>query len=188
MIFMKHFRTVCLVACCCLCVNILKAQTATKDNKLFKTITFHSIPKGPSVEGVFAGRPPCAGIVQQLKLTTDRDCAKLKCSVTLYRDSLTFQPAYYILSIVGGGDIVQQDGGSYRQKTLQGRWSIVRGTKSNSAAEVYSLQLGTPGDYLYLLKGDNNVLFILDSNKALMTGNEDFSYTLNRVELVAGKK
>lgn len=49
-------------------------------------------------------------------------------------------------------------------------------------------QLTKSKSYLYLLKGDDNVLFILDENKELRVGNEDFSYTLNRVELVPGKK
>jgi len=185
---MKHFRIVCFTLFCGAWINSLKAQTAARDNKPFQTITFHSIPKGPSVAGVFEGRPPCAGIAQQLKITTDADCQKLKCTVTLYRDSLTFQPTNYILSIVGGGEIVQLEGGSYRQKTLEGKWSVVRSIKSNSSPEVYALQLSIPGTYLYLLKGDDNVLFILDEHKAFRVGNEDFSYTLNRVELVPGKK
>jgi len=50
------------------------------------------------------------------------------------------------------------------------------------------LETGRPGAYFYLLKGDENVLFILDENKAFRNGNEDFSYTLNRVELVPAKK
>ena len=87
-----------------------------------------------------------------------------------------------------GGNVVKQEGGSYRQKVLEGKWAIVKGIKSNSNAEVYELELSTPGSYLYLLKGDDNVLFILDENKEFRVGNEDFSYTLNRVELVPGKK
>ena len=87
-----------------------------------------------------------------------------------------------------GGNVVKQEGGSYRQKVLEGKWAIVKGIKSNSNAEVYELELSTLGSYLYLLKGDDNVLFILDENKEFRVGNEDFSYTLNRVELVPGKK
>ncbi len=33
---------------------------------------------------------------------------------------------------------------------------------------------------LYLLKGDDNILFFVDPNGRLLVGNEDFSYTLNR--------
>jgi hypothetical protein len=34
---------------------------------------------------------------------------------------------------------------------------------------------------LFLQKGDDNVLYFLDPEKKLMTGNYDFSYALNRV-------
>ena len=166
----------------------LKAQTAAVDNKLSQTITFHPIPKGPSVFGDFEGRTPCRGMAKQLQIATDADCEKLKCGLLLYRDSVTFQPTNYTLSIVGGGDIVKQEGGSYRWKVLEGKWAIVKGMKSNPDAVIYQLALGTGTAYLYLLKGDENVLFVLDENKAFRVGNVDFSYTLNRVELVPGKK
>ncbi|HMH33129.1 MAG TPA: hypothetical protein VK543_08875 [Puia sp.] len=48
-----------------------------------------------------------------------------------------------------------------------------------------SWRLTDQGAYFYFLKGDENVLFVLDEKKQLRVGNEDFSYTLNRVELVA---
>jgi hypothetical protein len=70
------------------------------------------------------------------------------------------------------------------QKSYEGKWAIIKGIPSNSRAEVYRLELGQPAVYLYLLKGDENLLFILDENKDFRVGNEDFSYTLNRVELV----
>ena len=185
---MKHILVLFTAAFYSLFVNLSAAQTAAADNKLSQTITFHPIPKGPAVLGVFEGRPPCAGLAKQLKITTDPDCIKLKCDLTLYRDPATLQPTSYILSIVGGGDIVKQEGGSYRQKRLEGKWGMVRGTKSNPDALVYQLALGRQGDYLYILKGDENVLFILDENKEFRVGNEDFSCTLNRVELVPGNK
>ena len=91
------------------------------------------------------------------------------------------------MSIVGGGDVVQQEGSAYRQKVLEGQWTIVKGIKSNHNAEVYQLELGKQGAYLYLLKGDDNVLFILDENRDFRIGNGEFSYTLNRVELIPKK-
>ena len=165
-------------------VNLSEAQTAAADNKSFQTITFHPIPKGPSVFGVFEGRFPCPGVARQLKISIDADCAKLKCDLTLYRDSVTFQPTKFVFTIVGGGDVVKQEGGSYRQKLLEGKWAIVKGIKLSPDAEVFQLELSKPGTYFYLMKGDENVLFLLDENKEFRVGNEDFSYTLNRVELV----
>jgi hypothetical protein len=184
---MKYILVLFVAAFCSLFVNRSKAQTAAVDNKLSQTSTFHPIPKGASVLGVFEGRPPCLGIAKQLNIVTDADCAKLKCNLTFYQDSGTFKPTSYALSIVGGGDVVKQERGSYRQKVLEGIWAIVKGIKSNPDAEVYRLELGKPGAYLYLLKGDDNVLFILDENKEFRVGNDEFSYTLNRVELVTQK-
>ena len=59
---MKYTFVLFVAAFYSLFVNPSKAQTAAVDNKLSKTITSHPIPKGPSVLGVFEGRPPCRGI------------------------------------------------------------------------------------------------------------------------------
>jgi len=185
---MKYVLAVFVTVFCFLFVNLSQAQTAAADNKLSQSITFHPIPNGPSVYGVFQGRVPCTEIAKQIKISTDADCTKLKWSLTLYQDPVTFQPTTYDLNIVGGGDMVKQDGGSYRQKLYEGKWTIIKGIKSNPGVYVYQLELSKPGAYFYLLKGDENVLFVLDENKEFSVGNEDFSYTLNRVELVPGNK
>jgi hypothetical protein len=185
---MKNTLIVITTVFYCLWVNLSKAQTAAPDNKLSQTITFRPIPTGPGVLGVFEGRPPCVEIARQLKISTPDDCIKLKWTLTFYRDPVTLQPTTYTFSLVGGGDVIkQQDGSSYRQKLLKGKWTIIKGIKSDPDVEVYSLALETEA-YLYLLKGDENILFVLDENKEFRVGNEDFSYTLNRVELVPGNK
>jgi len=171
-----------------LLVNGSKAQTAAADNKPSQSITFHSIPKGPAVYGVFQGRTPGREIVAQLQLPATANDDKLKWSLTLYRHPHTLHPTTYSLSVVGAGDIVQQEGSAYRQKLYEGKWTIITGMPSNPAAQVYRLELGRPAAYFYLLKGDENVLFMVDENKKYRVGNEFFSYTLNRVELVPGNK
>jgi hypothetical protein len=168
-------------------INLSKAQTAAADNKPSKTITFRPIPTGPSVLGVFEGRPPCAGITKQLGITKEA-CEKLKCNFTFYRDPVTLQPTTYTLYIAGVGDVVKQGEDSFRRKIIEGKWTIVKGIQSNVNAEVYRLEVGKPGAYFYLLKGDDNVLFILDENRNFRIGNERFSYTLNRVELIFKNK
>jgi hypothetical protein len=184
---MKYILIVFITVFFSLFINHSEAQTAAADNKPWQTITFHPIPSGPSVFGIFEGRMPCSEIAKQLKISTDADCPKLKCDLTLYRDPVTFQPTTFTLTIVGGGDVVKQEGGSYRKKILEGNWAIIKGIKSNPDAEVYKLKLGKPVAEFYLMKGDENVLFVLDENKEFRVGNEDFSYTLNRVELVSKK-
>jgi hypothetical protein len=49
---------------------------------------------------------------------------------------------------------------------------------------VYALAYGEPNQVLYLYKGDENVLFILDEKREFLAGDKDFSYTLNRVHKV----
>ena len=185
---MKNIQPVIFAIFCSLLVHLSKAQTSAVDNKLSKSITFHPIPKGPTVFGVFQGRMPCTEIARQLQLPTTADCNQLKWGLTLYQDPVTLQPTTYSLTIVGAGDLIKQEGGSYHQKKYEGKWLITEGMKSNPAAYVYRLDLGRPGANLFLLKGDAHVLFVLDENKVLRVGNEDFSYTLNRVELVPANK
>lgn len=176
-------KTILTITCCFLFMHLSKAQTAAADNKLSQTITFRPIPKGPSVLGVFQGRPPCAAIAKQLQLPVPGECPKLKWDLVFYQ-----QPDTFTLYIVGGGEEVQQNGDTYRRKLLKGKWLIVKGLGEDPEAEVYALDFDTPKTRLYLYKGSENVLFVLDDNKQFRVGDEDFSYTLNRVELVPGVK
>ena len=125
---------------------------------------------GPSVYGVFEGKSPCQSIARQLNIEVGPECIKLKWGLTLYQDSITHKPAKYKL-----------DGTFFRKKDREGRWHIVHGTRTDQAAIVYQLDLGEPNGFLFLLKGDDNVLFVLDKNKNFLVGNAQFSYTLNRV-------
>lgn len=185
---MRDTVIVIAIAFCCMLAGVSKAQTAAADNKLSQTVTFRPIPAGLAVIGVFEGRPPCNEIAKQLNISTPDDCIKLKWRLVFYRDSVTLQPTTYTLLLAGGGDVVKQpDGSSYQQKLLEGKWTIVRGMRSDADAVVYRLE-AEANVYLYLLKADENVLFVLDENKEFRVGNEDFSYTLNRVKLVAGKE
>lgn len=123
-----------------------------------------------------------------MNLSIPVDCPKLKWRLVLYRDPVTFQPATYTLLLSGGGDVVKQpDGSTHQQKILEGTWTTVKGMRSVPDAVVYKLTVEANA-YLYLLRGDENVLFVLDENKEFRVGNESFSYTLNRVELVSGNK
>jgi hypothetical protein len=171
-----------------LLMNFLKAQTAAADNKLSETITFRPIPKGPSVYGVFEGRPPCLETAIQLKIPIPDDCVKLKWRLVFYQDSVTLKPSAFTLVIVGGTELIEENGGSYQGRFLQGKWTIAKGLKADPNAEIYSLEFDSPKVRIYLLKGDENVLFVLNENKEFRIGNEDFSYTLNRVKLMAGTK
>jgi len=146
------------------------AQTAAADNKVSESITFDDPPRGANIYGIFEGRTP-SDISQQLE-GTRIGSDLLKWQVIFYKDTLTGQPTGYTLTI----------GFSVRW-TFKGTWKVVHGMKDDPAAVVYALDYG-PGKVLYLLKGDENVLFILDGDRAFRVGNKDVSYTLNRVHKV----
>ena len=148
-------------------------QTAAADNKISESITFNEPPKGPGIYGVFEGRTPCFEIGKQLGAELPRDCEHLKWQVILFRDTATKRPTNYSL----GTEM-------FDRNPLKGKWRIIRGTPTDREAIVYALDYGQQDKSLYLLKGDDNVLFILNENREFRTGNENYSFTLNRVKKV----
>jgi len=125
---------------------------------------------GPAVFGVFEGRTPCQGIAHDLKIPCPASCMKAKWRVTLYRAAGETNLARYKI-----------EGTLFRPSPREGTWKIVRG-RLNPNANVYQLDVNQPdGRPLFLMKGDDNVLFFLNQSQELLTGHIDFSYTLNRV-------
>ena len=47
---------------------------------------------------------------------------------------------------------------------------------------VYNLFDETGNHLLQFIKADDNILFFTDKKETLLTGDEDFSYTLNKTE------
>jgi len=123
------------------------------------------------VYGAFEGRSPCQEIAKQLNLQVSESCWKAKWSMVLYADPVTSKPAAFEIK------------GSIFKDGWQGKWSIIRGMPANTNATIFELKPENDGRSLFLLKADENVLFILDQRKNLMVGNTNFSYTLNRVVL-----
>ena len=160
------------------CFNLIftcnvNAQTAAADNKISESVTFKDMPKGPGVYGIFEGRSPCAEISQQLGADMPATLDHLKWQLILYRDSATLKPTTYSLLTE-----------MFERHPLTGKWRIKQGTKNNRTAMVYVLDPGQQKKPIYILKGDENVLFILDDNFEFLTGDRYFSYTLNRVNKV----
>ena len=76
------------------------------------------------------------------------------------------------------------EGFVYRKPPRIGKWTILKGSKTDLNALVYQLDPDSPGGFLSFLKGDDNILFVLDRERNLMVGNIYFSYTLNRVDKI----
>lgn len=127
------------------------------------------VATGPSVFGVFEGRTPCLGIARDLKIDVNAGCIKLKWRVTLYQNPETRVPSTY-----------KVEDTLHRQLPREGNWTILRGTEADPNVIVYRLSPTKTEAAIYLLKGDDNVLFFLDQNRKPLVGHAECSYTLNR--------
>jgi hypothetical protein len=142
-------------------------QMLSTSNQASQTTSRSRIASGPSVYGVFAGRTPCQEFMREVKLNTKPECLKRKMGVTLYQNPVTREPTTY--------ETFGMD-----KRTGKGKWHIIKGRPGDPQATVFKLDLDVD-NFLFLLKGDDNVLFILDRNKHFLVGNASFSYTFNRV-------
>lgn len=123
-------------------------------------------PPGNSVLAYYEGRTPCNEMMLALDAGSRPECAKRKLSLVLYVDSITRKPTFY-------------KAGGLGLRSGKGKWSIEKGTPSNPQAVVYRLDMGVV--CWFLLKGDEQVLFVLDKQKNFLVGNANYSYTLNRI-------
>lgn len=150
-------------------LNINQAA-ATSQIQIASSTTYASqITTNSSMLGRFVGRSPCQEVARELSRPVTSDCIKVKWDLTLYHDPNTLAPTTYKLN-----------GTFFRERVREGKWTIVRGTKTSPHAVVYQLDPERPQGSLLLLKADSNILFFLDRERNLLVGNANFSYTLNR--------
>jgi hypothetical protein len=112
----------------------------------------------------FEGRTPCdvPGIIP-----AGTACYKLKWRIILFSNSEKNKPGYYKIY----GTPWRREGG------ITGNWEII--TKDGRI--IYQLNDEKGNEFIYLLKLDEHTLLFTDAHGKLLVGNEDFSYTLNRV-------
>jgi hypothetical protein len=140
---------------------------------------------------LFAGTTPCNNIIRPLhKIAPEADCTLNEChcmmvewKLILYTNRATQEPTSYKLTGINRFSVKETN--MYSQpgtKTeSKGKWTIVRGTKTNPDAIVYRLNPDKPEMTLNFLRLSDNLLHGLDHEGNLMIGNEFWSYTLNRV-------
>ena len=115
----------------------------------------------------FQGRTPCQELARLMGEDKSSACNKMKWYIILYLDSVTGQPSYYL-----------KGGKGYKKETMtRGSWEV---TRRKDGRVIYKLNAEKKNFAVYLLKGDDNILFFTDPQGNLLVGNEDFSYTLNR--------
>jgi hypothetical protein len=114
---------------------------------------------------VFTGRSPCGvpGIIAAGKL-----CYKLKWHIVLYGNTVKNVPTTCKVF----GTPYRKEGGK------PGTWKIVNKPDGHIRYEVKDEKGNT---YLFLEKADENILYFTDAAGKLLAGNEDFSYSLNRM-------
>src|SRR4030095_8213814 len=126
---------------------------------------------------VFDGRMPCYAPLLALSGKATAGCNLVKCRIIFFSDTMLHSPSslkFYSIH-VGTGDT---------RYLTTGKWIITRGTKMDPNSTLYQLQFDSEKGQqnLVLLKGDDNVLFLLDNEMNCMPGNDYCSFTLNRVK------
>lgn len=137
-----------------------------------------------SAQMVFVGTTPCGQMIRPIhKVSQETDCALVKWTLTLYQDPVTLKPTTYKLSSINrfiekGTNMYSEPG---TKSETEGKWTMVRGTKTNPNAIVYRLESDKPGISISFRKISDKLIHLLDNDGKLMIGNESFSYTLSRV-------
>jgi hypothetical protein len=111
----------------------------------------------------FEGRTPCnvPGVI-----APGMECYKLKWYIVLYANAEKNEPAAYKVF----GTPWRKEGGR------TGNWKIITGKNGRI---IYQLNDDKGKGFLHLLKVDEHILVFTDADGRLLTGNEDFSYTLS---------
>jgi len=114
----------------------------------------------------YEGRTPCGvpGIVP-----SGKECYKLKWYIVFYADASNNQPGTYRLY----GTPNRKKGG------VKGEWKIITGADGRITYQLYD---DAGKVFIKLLKTDENILVFTDASGKLLVGNEDFSYTLNKMD------
>jgi hypothetical protein len=112
---------------------------------------------------VFVGRSPCGvpGVIS--KGTT---CYKLKWKIVLYGNKKNEPTTCKVY-----GTPYRKEGGK------PGTWKII--TKADGKI-IYQLHDVSGKPFLYLQKADENILLFTDASGKILTGDEEYSFTLNR--------
>jgi hypothetical protein len=156
-----------LVLVLALVASVSAAPTDSRSpSEIYANKTAAEVPAGPEVFGAFRGRTPCRDLCRLMNVPRSEACNKVKCRLVLYQDPLTKAPTTYTWA---------------GKQRWAGKWSIVKGTKSDPNATVYQLEPRVEGGFLSFAKVDDNILLVIDREGNPLVGNANYSYTLNRI-------
>ena len=149
------------------------------------TTTPPPLPAGSSLRGVFEGTTACSSLTRPLpQIPEDTDCELMIWKIMLYQDAATGAPTTYTLESTYGPSQPNSLGpaGGGTPISMDGKWSIVKGTKSDPEADVYQLYSEDSHIAVSFVKMSEDILHVLNPDKTLMLGNAAWSYTLNRTD------
>ena len=135
-------------------------------------------PVKPVLLGVFEGTSPCnADASSFLQIPTNSKCDEVKWKLTLFTDESS-NPTSFKLEREYGYYPDNFSTKSMGKISIEGKWKIQKGTKSNLSEVLYQLQSNNEFISFQLL--DDNLLHLLNSDKSLAIGNDGHSFTLSR--------
>lgn len=124
-----------------------------------------------SLQLIFEGRTPCQEIAREHpEMNAGKSCFKLKWKLSIQKDSISLLPSTYVMRKVVDN----------QPRDVSGKWTVIYGIPTNPEAIIYKIEADKPGESISFFVADDNILFFLDKNNEPYTGNENFSYTLNR--------
>ena len=129
---------------------------------------------------VFVASSPCGIGSRPLPgIPVNADCEWIKWNLSLSGNDT--HPTTYILTYTWGmtkpSTTEFMNGGT--TVTMQGKWSVSKGTATDPDAIVYTLDPDKPATSIQLVKLSDQLLHLLDKSKRLMIGSPAWSYTLN---------
>src|SRR5688572_2835285 len=173
--FLLFLRIVMLLAVTACAPGIVQTPTTTPP----------ATPSGSAVHGVFEGTTACSSLTRPLPhIPEDTDCELMIWKIMLYQDSATGAPTTYTLESTYGPSQPNSLGpaGGGTPISMEGTWSIVKGTKADPDAEVYQLHSEDSQIAVPFVKMSDDILHVLNRDKTLMLGKAAWSYTLNRTD------
>lgn len=144
-------------------------QPETGENALPVMPAAAAVLQDTALQVIYEGRTPCLDFAREFGLTVNPSCFKLKWKLILSRDPRNLKPSTYVLKRTNS-----------RETDITGKWAIKVGLPMNPHAVVIQLDPDKPRETITLFVGDENVLYFLHKDYRLFTGNENFSFTLNK--------
>lgn len=133
----------------------------------------------------FVATTPCSIGTKPLPgMAQDAQCDLIKWDLKLFENKVKQMSGTYVLDCNYGlsqqGTKELKQGGKHLHR--EGKWVIVKGTKTNPAAVIYRLDPDRPKESISFLRLNKNLIHLLDNHQHVMIGNGGSSYTLNRVQ------